>query len=71
MLLAKAWKMKANRRKALEFAKKAELLYHGQPDKLREVYQLESDLYRELGENAKAGQYRNKAASPKKTATTD
>ncbi len=66
MLLAKAWKMKAQRKKALEFAKKAELLYHGQPGKLREVYLLESDLYRELGETAKAGQYRSKAAANNK-----
>jgi tetratricopeptide (TPR) repeat protein len=71
MLLAKAWKMKAQRKKALEFAKKAELLYHGQPDKLREVYRLESDLYRELGESSKAGQYRSKAAGPKKPAATE
>lgn len=62
MLLAKAWKQKAARRKALEFARKAELLYQGQPTRLKEVYLLEADLYRELGEGAKAAQYRQKAS---------
>ncbi|MHC1727509.1 MAG: tetratricopeptide repeat protein [Syntrophobacteraceae bacterium] len=62
MLLARAWKQKAARRKALEFARKAELFYQGQPSKLKEVYLLEADLYREMGESAKAAQYRQKAS---------
>lgn len=61
-LLARAWKQKGDRRKALEFAKKAELLYQKQPSKLRDVYLLESDLYHELGDNAKAGMLRRKAS---------
>jgi tetratricopeptide (TPR) repeat protein len=61
ILLARAWKQKGERRKALEFAKKAELLYHKQPAKLREVFLLESDLYRELGDSVKAGALRHKA----------
>ncbi len=55
ILLARAWKQKGEKRKALEFAKKAELLYQKQPAKLKEVYLFESDLYRELGENTKSG----------------
>jgi hypothetical protein len=55
ILLARAWKQKGEKRKALEFAKKAELLYQKQPAKLQEVYLFESDLYRELGDNTKSG----------------
>ncbi len=55
ILLARAWKQKGEKRKALEFAKKAELLYQKQPAKLKEVYLFESELYRELGESAKSG----------------
>jgi hypothetical protein len=62
ILLAGAWKQKGEKRKALEFAKKAELLYQKQPAKLKEVFLLESDLYRELGDSAKAGKLRRKAA---------
>ena len=54
ILLARAWKQKGEKRKALEFAKKAELLYQKQPAKLKEVFLLESDLYRELGDSAKS-----------------
>jgi tetratricopeptide (TPR) repeat protein len=62
ILLARAWKQKGERRKALEFAKKAELLYQKQPGKLKEVFLLESDLYRELGDGAKAATLRQKAS---------
>lgn len=61
ILLARAWKQKGEKRKALEFAKKAELLCQKQPPKLREVYLLEADLYRELGDGVKAGVLRQKA----------
>jgi tetratricopeptide (TPR) repeat protein len=54
ILLARAWRQKGETRKALEFAKKAELLCQKQRSKLREVYSLESDLYRELEESTKA-----------------
>ena len=62
ILLARAWKQKGERRKALEFAKKAEILCQKQPAKLKEVYLLESDLYRELGDTTKAGRLRRKAS---------
>ena len=55
ILLARAWKQKGENRKALEFAKKAELLYQKQPARLKEVYLFESELYRELGDSTKDG----------------
>jgi tetratricopeptide (TPR) repeat protein len=63
ILLARAWKQKGEKRKALEFAKKAELLYQKQPAKLKEVFLLESDLYRELGDAASALQSSRKASA--------
>ncbi len=63
VLLARAWKQKGEKLKALEFAKKAELLYHKQPAKLKEVFLLESDLYRELGDDASAVESSLKAST--------
>lgn len=63
IVLAKAWKQKGENRKALEFAKKAELLYQKQPAKLKEVFLLESDLYRELGDATSADQSSWKAST--------
>jgi hypothetical protein len=69
ILLARAWKQKGEKRKALEFAKKAELLYQKQPAKLKEVYSFESDLYRELGDSTKNGHKRRPKTpgAPQKT----
>ncbi len=61
MLLARAWRQKGAKKKALEFAKKAEILYQDEPARLKEVFRLEADLYKEAGDNAKASQYRRKA----------
>src|SRR5208283_6002711 len=66
IVLAKAWKQKGEKRKALEFAKKAELLYQKQPAKLKEIFLLESDLYRELGDAASAVQSSRKASTVKR-----
>ena len=63
IVLARAWKQKGEKRKALEFAKKAELLYQKQPAKLKEVFLLESDLYRELGDTSSAAQSSRKASA--------
>ncbi len=63
ILLARAWKQNGEKRKALEFAKKAELLYQQQPARLKEVFVLESDLYRELGDAASAVQSSRKAST--------
>jgi len=61
MLLARAWRQKGAKQKALEFARKAEILYQDEPAKLKEVFLLEADLYKDMGDTAKAGQYRKKA----------
>jgi tetratricopeptide (TPR) repeat protein len=63
MLLARAWRQKGARQKALEFAKKAEILYQDEPARLKEVFLLKADLYKELGDHAKSEQYRKKAAN--------
>jgi len=63
ILLARAWKQKGEKRKALEFAKKAELLYQGQSAKMKEIFLLQSDLYRELGDAANAAQSSRKASA--------
>lgn len=55
IILARAWKRKGDNCKALEFAKKAEILCRKQPVRLKEVYLLESDLYRELGNGMETG----------------
>lgn len=62
LLLARAWRQKGARKKALEFAKKAEILYQDEPARLKEVFRLEADLYKEAGDNTKASQYRRKVA---------
>lgn len=50
--LAKAWRMKGSRQKALEFSKKAELLFQDDPARLKEVYIFQADLYKEMGDAA-------------------
>ena len=63
IVLARAWKQKGEKLKALEFAKKAELLCQKQPAKLKEVFLLESDLYRELGDASSAVESSRKASA--------
>ncbi|HOV84762.1 MAG TPA: hypothetical protein PLM79_00245 [Syntrophobacteraceae bacterium] len=60
--LARAWRMKGFRSKALEFAKKAEILFQEEPAKLKEAYLLEAELYKEMGDSRKTDLYRQKAA---------
>ncbi|MCK8602123.1 tetratricopeptide repeat protein [Desulfoferrobacter suflitae] len=60
--LARAWKMKGSHSKALEFANKAEILFQDNPRKLREVYLLKAELFKELQDGSKAEYYLNKAA---------
>lgn len=62
MLLARAWRQKGVRGRAIEFARKAEILYQEDTPRLREVFLLEADLYREMGDGAMASEYRRKAA---------
>lgn len=60
--LARAWHAKGSPKKSLEFAKKAEILFQNEPGKLKEVYRLEAELYKEIGDPKKAEGYRQKAA---------
>ncbi|NTU48369.1 MAG: hypothetical protein HGA84_05115, partial [Syntrophobacteraceae bacterium] len=63
--LARAWRMKKSQQKALEFARKAEILLQDQPSKLKEVYLLQADLYRETGDVKKGQLYQQKAQNMK------
>ena len=63
--LARAWRMKGSRQKALQFSKKAEVLFQDDPAKLKQVYVFEADLYKEMGDLAKMDSYRQKAAKLK------
>jgi tetratricopeptide (TPR) repeat protein len=65
LALARAWKQKGSRQKAFEFAKKAEILFQEEPAGLQETLLFQADLYREMGDNAKAGEYRQRASSLK------
>ena len=65
LVLARAWKQKGARHKALEFAKKAEVLSEDQPARLKETLLLESELYGELGDKTRAGECRRKASGLK------
>ena len=60
--LARAWRMKGSRQKALEFSKKAELLFQDEPAKLKEVYLFQADLYKEMGDAANRDSCLKKAA---------
>lgn len=61
LTLARAWRAKGARQKAVQFAQKAEILSQDDPAKLKQVYLLEADLYKELGDAAKTETYRQKA----------
>lgn len=60
--LARAWKMKGSQVKALEFANKAEILYQDSPTKLKQVYLLKAELFKELNDPVKMDYYLQKAA---------
>jgi tetratricopeptide (TPR) repeat protein len=64
--LARAWQMKGVKQKAIEFAKKAEILLQDDRAKLRRVYLLQADLYSETGDVRNADAYRKKAQSIRK-----
>ncbi len=61
LALAQAWRAKGARQKALQFAQKAEILTQEDPSKLKQVYLLQADLYKELGDKARTDSYRRKA----------
>ncbi len=60
--LARAWQAKDDMKRALEFARKAEILYQDEPRELKKVYLLEVDLLKRTGQVSEAEIYRQKAA---------
>ncbi len=59
--LSVAWLKKNQPARALEFARKAELLCQGKKQELKKIYLLESDIYERMGNSDKADMYRWKA----------
>jgi tetratricopeptide (TPR) repeat protein len=60
--LAQAWEVKGDVKRALEFARKAEILYQDEPQELKKVYLLETELHKRLGQASESEIYRQKAA---------
>jgi hypothetical protein len=60
--LAKAWQDKGDFKRALEFARKSEILSQEQPRELKRVYLLEAELLRLLNQLTESEVYRQKAA---------
>jgi len=59
--LARAWRMKGDFEKSLEFASKAEVLYKDRPARLKELYLFQADVHMVLNEYEKAEVFRKKA----------
>lgn len=62
LVLAQAWQNKGELKRALEFARKAEILYQDEPKALKRVYLLEADLLKQSGQVREAEDFRQKAA---------
>ena len=60
--MAKAWQDKGDYKRALEFARKSEILSQEQPQELKRVYLLEADLLRLSNQLTESEVYRQKAA---------
>lgn len=60
--LARAWLMKGSRNKAIEFVRKAEILFQDNNAKLKEVYLFQADIYNQLHDDKKVEFYRDKAS---------
>ncbi len=63
--LAKAWRVKGSRQKALQFAQKAEILFQDDPAKQKQVYSFEAEIYKEMGDIGKMNSYHQKASKIK------
>jgi len=63
--LAKAWRAKGFRQKALQCAQKAEILFQDDPAKQKQLFTFEADLYKEMGDTNKMNFYRQKASKLK------
>ncbi len=59
--LALCWKKKGSMKKSLSFADRAERLFAGRRDKLRNVYLLKAQLLEAMGQRDEAARYRGKA----------
>jgi tetratricopeptide (TPR) repeat protein len=59
--LANAWQRRDAPSRALEFARKAEILFQDQPAKLKKVYLLEADILEGMDDWQNASNYRQKA----------
>jgi tetratricopeptide (TPR) repeat protein len=60
--LARAWRTKGSRPKAMEFARKAEILFQDDRSKLKELYLFEASVFKDLGDKAREEEYRQKAS---------
>ncbi len=59
--LARAWRMKGSPEKALEFARKAEVIFQHDRPKLKKVLQFEAEVAKEMGNSEKASAFRSRA----------
>lgn len=59
--LARAWYRKHSLNQALEFARKAEIIFQDRPAQLKRVYQLQTKMYEDMDEWGNAARYRAKA----------
>jgi hypothetical protein len=62
LVLSQAWQARGDLKRALEFARKAEILYQDEPKALKRVYMLEADLLKQSGQVREAEDFRQKAA---------
>lgn len=60
--LARAWRMKGSREKALQFAQKAEIHLQQDPKKLKQLYLFQADIYKEIGDAKRMETCKQKAA---------
>jgi len=60
--LARAWRTKGSRQKAMEFARKAEILFQDDRSRLKELYLFEASMFKDMGDETKEKEYRLKAS---------
>ncbi len=60
--LARAWHAQGTQRKALEFARRAEMLLQGNSSRLKEVYLLQAEIHRRMGDTSQVERYLGKAS---------
>jgi len=60
--LARAWRVKGNLNRSLEFARKAEMLLQDEPKRLKEVLLLQASIYDALDDSQQASRCRSRAS---------